>query len=74
MLAMSDLEEIKRVKYRYMRTLDTRDWDEYADTMTEDVIGDYGSSLGETHSFTDRDSLVELCGRRFPRPPSPSTG
>jgi len=66
MLAMSDLEEIKRVKYRYMRTLDTRDWDEYADTMTEDVIGDYGSSLGETHSFTDRDSLVEYMRTSLP--------
>jgi hypothetical protein len=66
MLAMSDLEEIKRVKYRYMRTLDTRAWDEYADTMTEDVIGDYGSSLGETHNFTDRDSLVEYMRTSLP--------
>jgi hypothetical protein len=63
---MGDLEDIKVVKYRYMRTLDTKHWDEYADTMTEDVVGDYGSSLGETHSFTDRTSLVEYMRKSLP--------
>jgi hypothetical protein len=66
MCVMCDLEDIKVVKYRYMRTLDTKHWDEYADTMTEDVVGDYGSSLGETHSFTDRASLVEYMRKSLP--------
>ena len=66
MLAMGDLEDIKRVKYRYLRALDTKHWDEYADTMTEDVVGDYGSSLGEEHHFTDRDSLVEYMRTSMP--------
>ena len=56
---MGDLEDIKRVKYRYLRALDTKHWADYADTMTDDVVGDYGSSLGEEHHFTDRNSLVE---------------
>ena len=55
MTAMGDIDEIKQVKYRYLRALDTKNWDEFADTLTEDVIGDYGQSLGEEHHFTDRD-------------------
>jgi hypothetical protein len=57
---MGDIDDIKQVKYRYLRTLDTKDWTAFADTMTEDVSGDYGESLGETHSFADRDALVEF--------------
>ena len=41
---MGDIDEIKQVKYRYLRALDTKHWDEFADTLTEDVIGDYGAS------------------------------
>ncbi|MET0700450.1 MAG: nuclear transport factor 2 family protein [Mycobacterium sp.] len=63
---MGDLEDIKVVKYRYMRALDTKHWDDFADTMTEDIIGNYGSSLGETHSFDDRASLVEYMRTSLP--------
>lgn len=55
---MGDIDDIKQVKYRYLRALDTKDWDTFADTLTEDVVGDYGESLGEDHRFTDRDALV----------------
>ena len=58
MTAMGDIDEIKQVKYRYLRALDTKNWDEFATTLTEDVTGDYGESLGEEHRFTDRDALV----------------
>lgn len=57
---MGDIEDIKQVKYRYLRALDTKDWATFADTLTEDVTGDYGESLGEDHRFTDRDALVEF--------------
>ena len=60
MSRMSDIDEIKQVKYRYLRALDTKNWDEFADTLTEDVSGDYGESLGEDHRFTDRDALVNF--------------
>ncbi|WP_099025350.1 nuclear transport factor 2 family protein [Mycolicibacterium palauense] len=63
---MGDLEEIEQVKYRYLRTLDTKKWDEYAQTMTEDVVGDYGSSVGEELHFTDRDALVEYMRSSLP--------
>ena len=52
---MNDLEAIKHVKYRYLRALDTKDWDTFAATLTDDVTGDYGASL----RFTNRDELVE---------------
>jgi hypothetical protein len=66
MLPMGDLEDIKRVKYQYLRTLDTKKWDEYAATMTEDVTGDYGSSAGQELQFSDRDSLVEYMRSSLP--------
>lgn len=66
MLGMGDLRNIEQVKYRYLRALDTKKWDEFAATMTEDVTGDYGSSVGEEHHFTDRESLVEYMRRSLP--------
>ena len=37
------IEAIKQVKYRYLRALDTKHWDDFEDTLTEDIIGDYES-------------------------------
>jgi hypothetical protein len=55
---LADIEAIKQVKYRYLRALDTKRWDDFADTLAADVIGDYGSSVGEEHHFTNRVDLV----------------
>lgn len=52
---MDDLEAIKHLKYRYLRALDTKDWDTFAATLTDDVTGDYGASL----SFINRTELVD---------------
>jgi hypothetical protein len=60
MSGMSDIDEIKQVKYRYLRALDTKDWDEFTDTLTEDVTGDYGPSVGAELHFTDRKTLVDF--------------
>ena len=60
------IEAIKRVKYRYLRALDTKHWDDFADTLTEDIAGDYGSSLGKEHHFTDRAALVEFMRTSMP--------
>ncbi|MDT5254499.1 MAG: hypothetical protein QOH07_3453, partial [Mycobacterium sp.] len=56
---LADVTAIELVKYRYLRGLDTKHWDDFAETLTEDVIGDYGSSMGEEHHFTNRADLVE---------------
>jgi hypothetical protein len=69
MSGMADLEtieEIKRVKYRYLRALDTKHWDDFADTLTEDIVGAYGSSLGKEHRFTNRTDLVEFMRTSMP--------
>ncbi len=57
---MADIEAVKQVKYRYLRALDTKRWDEFADTLTDDVVGDYGPSVGEELHFTNRVDLVNF--------------
>jgi hypothetical protein len=37
------IEEIKRLKHRYFRTLDLKLWDEFGDCLTEDVSARYGT-------------------------------
>jgi hypothetical protein len=56
---LADVAAIEQVKYRYLRALDTKHWDDFADTLTEDIKGDYGSSLGKELHFTDRTELVD---------------
>ena len=36
---LTDVTAIEQLKYRYMRALDTKHWDDFADTFTEDVVG-----------------------------------
>ena len=74
MCGMADLQEIeaiKRVKYRYLRALDTKHWNDFADTLTEDIVGDYGSSAGGSSAgkplhFTNRADLVEFMRTAMP--------
>ena len=55
----ADIEAIKRIKYRYLRALDTKQWADFAETLTDDVVGDYGSSAGQPGlHFTNRTDLV----------------
>ncbi len=63
---MGDIDDIKAVKYRYLRALDTKHWDDFADTLTEDVVGDYDASIGESHQFTDRETLVGFMRSSMP--------
>ncbi|MEB3030366.1 nuclear transport factor 2 family protein [[Mycobacterium] nativiensis] len=60
------IDAIKQVKYRYLRALDTKHWDDFADTLAEDVTADYGKSMGSDHTFTDRDSLVAFMRTSLP--------
>lgn len=56
----ADLEAIKQVKYRYLRAFDTKHWDDFGATLTDDIVGDYGSSVdGKPLSFSNRVDLVE---------------
>ncbi|RMI35663.1 nuclear transport factor 2 family protein [Nocardia stercoris] len=54
------LETIRALKYRYLRTLDLKLWDEFGDTLCPDIVGSYGSpSGGRPLEFTSRDEIVE---------------
>jgi hypothetical protein len=52
-------EELRRLKYRYLRALDLKLWDEFADTLTPDATADYGDRL----SFSGRDEIVSYMSR-----------
>ena len=51
---MVAVEEIKQLKYRYLRTLDLKRWDEFAQVFVPEATGEYGEGL----SFGSRDELV----------------
>ncbi len=38
-----ELEEIRQLKYRYLRCVDLKLWDEIGDVFTEDASADYGT-------------------------------
>jgi hypothetical protein len=44
------------LKYRYLRTLDLKQWDDFAATLTPDVEASYGPDL----RFSGRDAVVEF--------------
>ena len=50
-----EIEAIKRLKYRYLRCLDQKRWDEIVDCFTPDVVADYSS--GKYH-YDGRDAIV----------------
>ena len=53
------LEEIRQLKYRYLRAVDTKDWDLLADTLSEDATADYGTpTYGGPLRLTGRDGIV----------------
>jgi len=56
------LDTLRRLKYRYLRTLDLKLWDEFADTLTEDIQASYGKRL----SFDGRDAVVEYMRNSLP--------
>ena len=43
---MTDLEAIRRLKARYFRTMDTKDWSAMREVFTDDVVMDTSSSGG----------------------------
>src|SRR5262245_45726792 len=53
------IEEIKRLKHRYLRSVDTKDWDGLADVLTEDATADYGTpTYGSPLKLAGRDAIV----------------
>ena len=53
------LEEIRQVKYRYLRCVDQKLWDEMADVFTPDATVDYGTHVyGQPLKITGRDEII----------------
>ena len=53
------LEEIKRLKYRYLRAVDLKLWHELADTLTEQAVADYGTeATGEPLKLEGREAIL----------------
>jgi len=50
---MDDLEEIRRLKARYFRALDTKDWDGLRQLFSDDVVIDTTSSGGDVVTGAD---------------------
>lgn len=53
---MDDVEEIKKLKARYFRSLDTKDWDMYAAVFAEDCTVDLRRAGGEL--FQGRENFM----------------
>src|ERR1035441_121178 len=53
------LEEIRRVKYRYLRCVDLKLWQEMAEVFTPDATADYGSpATGQPLRFGSRHEII----------------
>jgi hypothetical protein len=65
MTDLQQIELIKRLKYRYMRTLDLNQWDELADCFTEDAVTDYDSGK---YSFKGRKNIIGFLKPHMDRP------
>jgi SnoaL-like domain len=53
------LEEIRRVKYRYLRCVDLKLWDEMAEVFTAGATADYGSpATGKPLRFGSRGEII----------------
>jgi hypothetical protein len=56
------LDALRGLKYRYLRTLDLKQWDDFAATLTPDVQASYGARL----SFDGRDAVVDFMRNSLP--------
>ena len=56
-ISWQDLEAIKRLKYKYMRCIDTKAWDELRECFTEDASAAYS---GGKYAYDGRDAILEF--------------
>ena len=59
---LTTIREIEHLKYRYLRTLDLKQWDDFADTLAPDITADYGANL----HFDSRDAVVNYMRDSLP--------
>lgn len=54
---LAEIEQIKQLKYRYFRALDTNDWQTFGECLSDDCMARYGD--GE-YSFDGRQAIVDF--------------
>ncbi|QUQ64217.1 nuclear transport factor 2 family protein [Kutzneria sp. CA-103260] len=60
------IEEIRRLKHRYLRSLDLKRWEEFALTLAVDATADYGTPVyGDRLSLAGREEIVTFMSRRL---------
>ena len=57
MSKLEEIEAIKQLKYRYLRCLDSKDWDGLAETLTPDASCAYDSGK---YAFEGRDAIMQF--------------
>ncbi|MCX5998529.1 MAG: nuclear transport factor 2 family protein, partial [Chloroflexi bacterium] len=57
---LDDLEAIKRLKYKYIRCVDSKLWDELAKCFTEDATTSYE---GGKYKLVGRDAIMDFFKR-----------
>jgi len=62
---LHELEAIQRLKYKYLRCLDQKRWEEIATCFTEDATCSYS---GGKYSFQGRDAIVDFLRKAMGAP------
>lgn len=58
---LAAIEAIRQLKYRYFRTLDLKEWEDFADCLTEDVVARYGTqAMDKPLHFDNRADVVDF--------------
>ena len=58
---LSDMEDIRTLKYRYFRSFDLKEWDTFGDCLAADVVTRYGThAMGEPVHYEGRDAVVDF--------------
>lgn len=61
-LAAADVDAVVQLKYRYVRGVDTKDWDLLAGTLTADAVARYG---GGVHVVEGRAAILDFLRERL---------
>jgi hypothetical protein len=62
---LHELEAIKRLKYKYLRCLDQKLWDELAECFTEDARSSYS---GGRYAFEGREAIMDFLRKAMGSP------
>jgi len=59
---LATIRDIEHLKYRYLRTLDLKEWDDFGQTLAEDIDATYGTRL----QFSGRAQVVDYMRESLP--------